>query len=295
MPAPVPDLLCPTASAGFAGEPSPEAVRTAPRWRRIVAAGVMLGFGLSAALAQPGMGHPPLPPGAPGAPGMPGGPPGHGASAANVVALSASASTEVPQDWLTVVVAATREGPDAASVQAALRQALDTALTESRRHVQSGRLEVRSGGFSLPPRYASTRPGPNGAPSTPVIIAYIGTAELVIEGRDTEAISRLASRLGTMQISRLSFTLSREAREAVEAEVTAEAIRRFRARAQAVAKHFGFDGYTLREVSVGGSEPPGDVQPMMRMQSMAVADESMPVQAGKTAVTVGVVGTVQLR
>lgn len=211
----------------------------------------------------------------------------------NVVVLGASATVEVPQDWLTVVFAATREGADAAAVQNQLRQALDTALAEARKAARPGLVEVRTGGFSLIPRYAAQR-----TPGVPAgIVGWQGTAELIVEGRDTAAIAALPQRLPSMQIARLGFSLSREGREKVEAEVTEMAVQRFKARAAAVAKHFGFGSYTLREVSIDGAEPPGNPpMPMLRAQAASVmSDESLPVQAGRSAVTAVVSGSVQMQ
>ena len=209
-----------------------------------------------------------------------------------VVSLSASASEEVPQDWLTIVMSASRDGADAATVQAQLRQALDVALTEARRAARPGELEVKSGGFSVNPRYANPKPG-----QAPTIAGWTGTAEIVIEGRDTVALGRLATRLQTLTVSRMGFSLSRQARERVEAQVTEQAVQSFRTRAAAVAKHFGFNGYSLREVSVSGAE--GDrPQPMayaMRANASSKDQESLPVEAGKALVSVNVSGSVQLQ
>lgn len=206
---------------------------------------------------------------------------------ANVVALSASATMELTMDWLTVVFNTTREGSDAAAVQAQLRQALDPALSEARRAARPGEVLVRTGGFSLQPRY-----GQKGG-----ITSWQGTAELVIEGRDTAAIAQMMGRIQSLTIGRVSWSLSREAREKVESEVTAQAITRFRSRADEVARQFGMSGYTLREVSVSGNEAAG-APPVMMMRAQAArgaADESLPVEAGKAQVTATVSGTVQLR
>jgi predicted secreted protein len=136
------------------------------------------------------------------------------------------------------------------------------------------------------PRYA-----PKGG-----ISGWQGSTELIVQGRDTQALSQLAGRISTLTIARVGFSLSREAREKVEADVAAEAIGRFRARADAVSKQFGFAGYTVREVSV--STDPGMVmaQPVMRAQAMrASADEALPVEAGKATVTATVSGSVQMK
>ncbi|MFO1327507.1 MAG: SIMPL domain-containing protein [Rubrivivax sp.] len=203
----------------------------------------------------------------------------------NVVNVSASATLEVPQDELTIVFGTTREGADANQVQAQLRQALDAALAEARKAARPGQVEVHTGRFSLMPRY-SAKGGTSG---------WIGSAELVVEGRDMVAISQLAGRIGTLSIARTAFGLSRDARQKAEAEITAQAVARFKERADLVARQFGFGAWSLREVSVQGGDAGGPV-PVFRAQAMraAGADEALPVEAGKTQVTVSVSGSVQL-
>lgn len=204
----------------------------------------------------------------------------------NVMTLSAQASREVPQDWLTMVLSTTREASDAAVVQQQLRAALDAALTEARRQARPGQLEVRTGTFAVSPRYA-----PRGGLS-----GWQGTAELVLEGRDTAAIAQLAGRLQTLTVGRVSFSLSREAREQVETEVASMAIDRFRASAEAYAKRFGFGGYALREVQVMHGHDGGMPVPLMRVQAMAASAEAapVPVEAGRATVTATVSGSVQM-
>lgn len=216
----------------------------------------------------------------------------------NVVSLSASASVEVAKDWLTVVFATTQAGADAAAVQSQLKQALDTALAEARKIAKPGDVLVQTGGFTLSPRYATApprSPGSTSAPLPPQIIGWQGSTELIVEGRDTQAISKLTGRIQTLSISRVGFSLSREAREQVEADVTAQAIDRFRSHALAVTKQFGFAGYTVREVNVSSDGQVGRPVPMMRMQASAVmSDSALPVEAGNQAVTASVNGSVQM-
>ncbi|MBL8342769.1 MAG: SIMPL domain-containing protein [Rubrivivax sp.] len=205
---------------------------------------------------------------------------------ANVVSLSATATMELTMDWLTVVFNTQREGTDAAAVQSQLRQALDTALAEARKAARPGEVLVRTGAFTLHPRY-----GQKGG-----ISGWQGHAELVIEGRDTPTIAQMMGRIQTLTIGRVGWSLSREAREKVEGEVAAQAIARFRTRADAVARQFGLSGYTIREVSVTGNEPGGPPVVMMRTQAArSGADESLPVEAGKAQVTATVSGTVQMK
>jgi predicted secreted protein len=203
-----------------------------------------------------------------------------------VVNLSSSASVEVTRDVLGVTFGTTKEGTDAASVQSQLKQALDAALAEAKKAARPGQVDVQTGNFSLAPRYTAKG----------VINGWQGSAELVVEGRDMQAIGQLTGRITTLTISRVGYTLSRELREKSEAEVSGQAIARYRAKASDYAKQFGYSGYTIREVNVSTNEPQ---QPMpmaaMRMKTMsAPADESLPVEPGKGTVTVSVNGTVQL-
>lgn len=202
----------------------------------------------------------------------------------DVLGLSASASVEVTHDLLSVVLTTSREGADAGAVQDQLKQALDTALTEAKRASKPGQVDVQTGNFSLYPRYNQ-----KGA-----MAGWHGTAELVVEGRDTAVIGQLVGRITSMAVGRVSQSLSREARERSEAEVAGQAIAAYRAKAAEYAKKFGYAGYALREVNVGAGEPPGPPIPMMRATAAAMESAPLPVEAGKATVTVTVSGTVRL-
>lgn len=205
----------------------------------------------------------------------------------NVLQLSAMATVEVQQDLLSMTLSTTREGADAATVQAQLRTALDAALTEARKSAQPGQLDVRTGNFSLLPRY-----GRDGKMN-----AWRGSAELVLEGRDFPRITQTAARIDTLSIANVGFGLSREQQAKTEIDAQAQAIDNFKQRADELARRFGFSAYTLREVSVN-SHQGGIIQPrMMAMDAMAKAssDAPVPVEAGKASVVVNVSGSVQLR
>lgn len=202
-----------------------------------------------------------------------------------VLSLATSASLEVARDLLSITFSTTREGPDAAAVQSQLKQALDAALVEARKAARPGQVDVQTGNFALYPRYAKSG-----------ISGWQGSAELVVEGRDMQAISQLAGRISTLTVARVGYGLSREVREKAEADAAAQAIARYRAKAADYARQFGYAGYAIREISVNANDP-GPVRPMamqMRAQS-ASAEEQLPVEAGKGAVTVNVAGTIQLK
>ena len=205
-----------------------------------------------------------------------------------VVSLTSSATVEVTKDLLTISLTTTKEGQDAATVQSQLKQALDAALAEAKKSAKPGQLDVQTGSFSLQPRY--TNKG--------VINGWLGTAELVVEGRDMPAIGQLTGRITTLTISGVSYNISRELREKTEGEVAAQAIARYRTKAADYAKQFGYAGYAVREVNVQSNDV-GPIRPMAtfsRAKAMSAAsDEALAVEPGKGSVTVTVNGTVQMK
>jgi predicted secreted protein len=204
-----------------------------------------------------------------------------------VVRLASSASFEVTRDLLSVAFGTTREGTDAGMVQTQLKQALDAALNEAKRLAKPGQVDVRTGNFSLAPRY-SNKGAVNG---------WQGSTELIVEGRDMQAIGQLSGRITTLTISRVGYNLSRELREKAENEISAQAIAGFRAKAADYAKQFGYTGYVIREVAVNTGEvtPPRPMAALQQMRAKADgADDALPVEPGKGTVNVNVSGTVQL-
>lgn len=204
----------------------------------------------------------------------------------NVLQLTASGTVEVQQDLLSMTLTTTREATEAATVQSQLKAAVDAALAEAKKNAQPGQLDVRTGNFSLSPRY--TREGK--------INGWQGSAEMVLEGRDFPRITQTAGRITTLNVGNVGFALSREQRAKSETEAQTIAIENFKQKATELAKGFGFGGYTLREVSVNANDS-GPIRPRVMAASAKSysADAPVPVEAGKTAVVVNVSGSVQLK
>lgn len=210
------------------------------------------------------------------------------AEQAQTVTLSASAFQEVPHDWLVMQLSITREGTDAGQVQAQIRTALDAALQAARARARPMTMEVKTGHFGLQPRYSS-----NGK-----INGWQGRAELVLEGRDFELIARTAANVPQLTVSHSQFTLSRQARQALESQVQQSAIEQFRERAGEIARGFGFSDYVLGRVSVGSVDGGPHPRPMMMAgaaKSFESADAAVPIEAGKETVQVTVSGSIHLR
>lgn len=204
----------------------------------------------------------------------------------NVAQLSASGSVEVQQDLLSISLVTSRDGLDAGTVQTQLKQALDTALGQARQAALPDLMAVRTGNFSLYPRY-----GKDGK-----INGWQGSTELILEGRDFARITGTAGKIQTLALGNVSFALSPEQRARVEGQAQAQAIERFKAKAAEISAAFGFGGYTLRDVSLNMN----DQGPMLPPRGMAMsarsdrAEAPVPVEAGKSMVLVVVSGSVQM-
>ena len=213
------------------------------------------------------------------------------APTSGVLTLSSAATVEVTKDVLAVTFTVTREGHDAQVVQSGLKQALEAALVEARKIAKPGAVEVQTGNFSLYPRYSNP---PKGGQAT--ISGWQGSAELQVQGKDITAIAQLSGRIQSMTIARVGYALSREAREKVEAEVTAQAIARWRAKAAQMAQQFGYSGYSVREVNVATNDFAQQPVPMLMKisRASASAEEALPTEAGKGEVTATVSGAAQM-
>ena len=203
-----------------------------------------------------------------------------------VLSLTSSANVEVARDLISLTFSTTRDGTDAGAIQSQLKQALEAALVEARKVAKPGQVDVQTGNFALSPRY-----GNKGG-----ITGWQGSAELVVEGRDIPAIGQLAGRIGTLTVARVGYGLSRDAREKAEADASGQAIARYRAKAGEYAKQFGFAGYEIREIAINtNDQTPIRPSALQMRAATALADEALPVEAGKTSVVVSVSGTIQMK
>jgi predicted secreted protein len=205
-----------------------------------------------------------------------------------IVSLNSSATVEVPNDWMTVQFSTTKEGNDAASVQAALKEALGSALAQARQVAKAdGQVDVQGGGFSLQPRFNNKG----------VVNGWTGTTSMTVQGRDMPAIADLAGRVQSMTVASLDYSVSRAAREKVEGDVAAQAIARFRAKAADYAKAFGFATFTLHDANVNidnGQPVPRPFRMKAAVMSASVSDP-LPVEAGSGSVTANVNGSIELK
>jgi predicted secreted protein len=205
----------------------------------------------------------------------------------NLVRFAATATEELTQDLLTITLQANREGTQAAEVQAGLKQLMEAALADARKSAQPNAMEVRTGGFSVQPRYNK-----DGR-----VNGWQGSAQLILEGTDIARITQTSGRLNQLNVINVGYGLSRPLRERHETELTTQAINRFKTRANQIATDFGMKGYTLGDVSVSSTDPGFQPRPYMAMSARAkteMADAALPIEPGKGLLQVTVEGQVIL-
>lgn len=214
-------------------------------------------------------------------------PPAAHAAPLQVLHLSASAHTEVPQDWLVMTLSVQKEGVQAPAVQKQLNAVLSAALAVATPHAKQGALEVSTGEMNVSARY-----GRDGK-----INGWTGSAQLVLQGRDAVQIANLATRLQDLTVAQIDWRLSPEHKSAAESRNQADAVASFQSKAQALTQQFGFATYTLREVRVSAQETlEGPLMPRMAMVQMdAPAPTAVPAVAGKSRVVVNISGSIVLR
>ena len=148
----------------------------------------------------------------------------------NVAQLSADGSVDVQQDVMRMTLSTSKQGSNANQVQKQLKQALDAALQLANAQAKPEALNVKTGNFNIYP--SSNRNGQ--------ITAWQGSAELVLSGTDMARISAVADKIRTLTIANISFDMSKALRRKAEEQAQALAIADFRAKAQTIARSFGF-------------------------------------------------------
>lgn len=209
----------------------------------------------------------------------------HASERQPVLTLQASASSQVMQDSVTITLSAELEAAQQADVARQLTERLNATLQ------QAGKpegIKVRNGAWQVWP--STDRDGR--------ITAWRGRAEVLLESREMAAAASLANSLAPyMAIASVSFELSPEAQAAEEQRLLQEVASAFSQRAEAAAAAFGFSGYEVRRLELGGSGamPAPRVGGMM-LRASATEDAAPPqLEPGETTVSLSVQGEVALQ
>lgn len=204
----------------------------------------------------------------------------------NKVNLNASAKKEVEQDNLVMRLGFTAQGTDAKSVQESLTKEISKALTEAKKNENGKLMQVKSGSFSVYPKYEKQH-----------LVNWTGQADIILEGTDFGLISNTAASLNNLVISNISLGLSPEKSDGLKDEVVQEAIKNFKNEAQKVTEIFGFTNYRIKEVSVNYNPPVAlyRANAMMAKSSMPeMASDTLRIDPGKTTVEANVSGSIEM-
>lgn len=202
----------------------------------------------------------------------------------STINITAFAGRELPNDVLSIYFTASASGQEPNAVQEELRKKLSDALAVIRPVLKEGEVETETQGFSVSPRYNNKS----------VITGYYGQCALTVKGTDTATISEFAAKIKTMVVNGTGNSLSKKLRKSVEAEIVAEAITNFKAKADAAVAAFGLKSWKIGNVNVQVDRDYGRGGGRVMAMSAAASMEStnLEVESGKTDVNGSVSGTI---
>lgn len=197
------------------------------------------------------------------------------------VDLTADASRPAANDMVRATVYAEASGSNPAELARRVNQDIAEAIRVVK--ARSG-IAVKSGYQNTAPLYGKERR----------IEGWRMHAELVLESRDTAAVSETLGQLQQMRllVAGVSQFPAPETRRQAEDEATRAALSAFRERAAVVAEALG-KPYVIRSLSVhqGGQSP----MPLMRASRAVAMDAAPPpLEGGESLVTTTVSGKVEL-
>ena len=201
----------------------------------------------------------------------------------NRVSLSASAEREVENDLLIANLYAEHQAQKQQDVSDHVNKAIRWALDKSK-NVEG--VKVQTTQYNTSPVY-----------NKQVITGWRARQGIRIESMESTALSDLIGELQErLLVASINYDVSKQSRDKVEEELTAEALAQFTKRAKLIAAELGRDGYQLVQIHVntqGGRPVP--VSYATRGLAAAEAKVASPaIESGVQSVTVSVNGTVEV-
>jgi predicted secreted protein len=197
----------------------------------------------------------------------------------NAVEFQAEAQREVQNDLLNATLYVELNDASAAALADAVNKRINEALRVAKDYKG---VRVRSGNNQVFPVYSKSN----------ALQGWRGRAEIRIESKDFDAASVLIGKLqASMQLASLGFSVSPEARRAVHDELSVEAIRAFKARAEVLQAALAGRGYKLVRLNVAT----GYQGPQPRLALAAAREATAPnFESGVSLVTVVASGTIEV-
>ena len=207
----------------------------------------------------------------------------------NLVNLEAQATGEATTDRMQAMVALELNGANPARLARQGNERLQKALDLlSRQHaVQYGSAEYQTEPIYDYPKDASPRQ-----------TGWHLTATLRLTSQDTNAMGDVLGKLqeSGFAVQSLGFILSRERRDQLEDQLTAQGLKRFATRAEQVSQALDGKGYRIVQLRIQTNSPPQE-GPVFRRQMRAMAAEAAPLPAApaQQEMTVQVEGQIEIQ
>ncbi|HEX6792586.1 MAG TPA: SIMPL domain-containing protein [Casimicrobiaceae bacterium] len=196
-----------------------------------------------------------------------------------VITITASASSEVPNDRMLAMLRAEADSTDAAQAANIVNQRMARALSQAK---AAAGVEAKTMGYSSYQISEPNRP-----------LRWRVSQTLALESSDFVALSALVSKLQggeSLLLSGLTFSVSPAARHAAEDALTTQAIHGWQQRAQNAARAFGAGDFRTGRVTIQTNDY-GRPQPMFKAGGAgATAVAPVSVEGGTSEVTVTVSG-----
>ncbi len=205
-----------------------------------------------------------------------------------LVSLSETGSRQVARDQMVLQLSIDEQGADRVAVANRVTQRINAVLQQA----------SRQPAFNTVLESRNAYPRDETVNGRRLARSWQERASIRIESRDMAALNRFAAAVQQQAgIANIQYTVSEQALQQHQAELTDVALRRFHERAQAVSRSLGGRGYKLVQLNIGNS---GGMQPMYRRMdyaaaAMAAAEPVMDTAPGETQLQLMVNGQIQVQ
>lgn len=206
-----------------------------------------------------------------------------------LVNLSATATSEIKNDKMTVILFIENRGADSKEVSALNTEAINKGMEIVKANPD---ITATTGSRRMVPLY---QPNTKSQPveGVPPIQVWSERAELILSSKDFAGLSDVVAKLsGTLHTAWMNFSVDEETRAKGESAMLEKALTMFRDKAWDVSKLLGKGGYKIVEVNIETSDQ-NTVRPMAMMMSRGV-NESVQVDGGFSSINQTVSGQILL-
>ncbi len=201
----------------------------------------------------------------------------------NRVSLTESATVEVDNDLLVVTLFAQAEGRDAATPADEVNGQIDWAIDQVKGHAE---IRVQTLGYNTHPVYNKSN-----------LRGWRVKQSLRLESRDSRLLGDLIGRLQErLKVQSITYQVSEQQRRKHLDDLTTEALTRFSARAQHIARALGRSGFRMVQLHIDdGQNRPMPLARGMMMEAQAETSAAPArIEAGTQQMTVSIRGEIEL-